>query len=356
MAGIVNIPKFVDFRDKVKRHKTRKFPVLNLKGKTTIAIHHSLTKQGLGGSNAEGYARYHVDTHGWPSIGYSYVIEPDGTVKFCNDIELRTYHVGNHNNYAVGICLTGDFRTEDPTDEQKESLRNLVNALQEKYTHLKHIKGHNEFSGYEWKKCPMFDYKAVLNQDGKKSESRPAPDTYKIQEGDTFWSIAKGFDGLTVTDLEKANPDVEPTELQIGQVINLNTAKSKATEKDKKSVNYKGNSIVDYLNLIGEDSSFGNRAALATKNGINNYKGTESQNIKLLGILRDGKKSKQPSKASSPKPKNDTQSFSVGSKVTIKQSAKTYATGETIPNRFKGKTYTVQQEKSNQVLIKELFS
>ncbi|GIO25150.1 N-acetylmuramoyl-L-alanine amidase [Oceanobacillus sp. J11TS1] len=186
MAGIVNVPKFVDFRNKVKRHPTRKFPVLSLKGKTTIAIHHSLTRQGLGGSNAESYAKFHVDTHGWPSIGYSYVIEPDGTIKFCNDIELRTYHVGDHNNYAVGICLTGDFRYEEPTNAQKESLRNLVNALQTKYPHLKHIKGHNEFSGYEWKECPVFDYKTVLdNKSISKSTStsdKPKTDGKSIDQ------------------------------------------------------------------------------------------------------------------------------------------------------------------------------
>lgn len=172
MAGLLNIPKFVDYRKKVKRHPSRKFPVLSLKGKTTIAIHHSLTRQGLGGSNAESYARYHVDSLGWPSIGYSYVIEPDGTIKFCNDIELRTYHVGDHNNYAVGICLTGDFRYEQPTAAQKESLRNLVNALQKTYPHLKYIKGHNEFPGYASKQCPVFDYKAVL---ANKTTAAPTP-------------------------------------------------------------------------------------------------------------------------------------------------------------------------------------
>lgn len=231
MAGKLDIPKFVDFRNKVKRHPTRRFPVLSLKGKTTIAIHHSLTRRGLGGSNAEGYARYHVDTHGWPSIGYHYVIEPEGTIKWCNDIELRTYHVGNHNNYAVGICLTGDFRYEEPTEAQKESLRNLVNALQKKYPHLKYIKGHNEFSGYEWKQCPVFDYKAVLAEKGTAKKSTELPTTYTIQEGDTLWSIAQGFRDLSVDDLLKANPGIEPTKLQIGQKINLGNARRTATKK-----------------------------------------------------------------------------------------------------------------------------
>lgn len=231
MAGILNIPKFVDFRNKVKRHSTKKFPVLSLKGKTTIAIHHSLTKQGLGGSNAESYARYHVDSLGWPSIGYSYVIEPDGTIKFCNPIEWRTYHVGNHNNYAVGICLTGDFRSEKPTKAQEESLRNLVAALQKAYPQLKNVKGHNEFSGYEWKACPVFNYKAVLAGKGTVTTPVNVPDKYIIQEGDTFWGIAHNNDGITVEDLIAANPGVEPTKLKIGQTINLGKAKNAYTPK-----------------------------------------------------------------------------------------------------------------------------
>ncbi|WP_246880450.1 N-acetylmuramoyl-L-alanine amidase [Sporosarcina sp. 6E9] len=242
MAGLLNIPKFVDFRSRVKRHPTRKFPVLSLKGKTTIAIHHSLTRRGLAGSNAESYSRYHVDTHGWPSIGYNYVIEPDGTIKFCNNIELRTYHVGNHNNYCVGICLTGDFRYEEPTEEQKVSLRNLVNALKKEYTHLKYVKGHNEFSGYEWKPCPVFDFRKVLSEKGTVIKASALPNQYTIQQGDTFWSIAKGLK-LTVDDLNKANPGVEPTQLQIGQKINLGKTTSKPSPKPAPKPQAKKNTV-----------------------------------------------------------------------------------------------------------------
>src|SRR5699024_2592823 len=102
-------------------------------------------------------------------------------------IETRAYHVGDHNNYAVGICLTGDFRTEKPTAAQEESLRNLVNGLKKAYSHLKYVKGHSEFSGYSWKACPVFDYKKVLAEKGivsKPSTSKPAEstsgETYKV--------------------------------------------------------------------------------------------------------------------------------------------------------------------------------
>ncbi len=46
----------------------------------------------------------------------------------------------------------------------------------------------------------------------------------------------------------------------------------------------------------------------------------------------------------------------VGSKVTLHTSANRYATGERIPDRYKGKKYTVQQVKSDRVLLRELYS
>lgn len=48
-------------------------------------------------------------------------------------------------------------------------------------------------------------------------------------------------------------------------------------------------SIVDALKAIHEDSSLGHRTLIAKANGINNYTGTISQNIKLLSLLKEGK-------------------------------------------------------------------
>ena len=46
----------------------------------------------------------------------------------------------------------------------------------------------------------------------------------------------------------------------------------------------------------------------------------------------------------------------VGNKVVLKKSARKYATGQTIPNSVKGKTYTVQQVKPDRILLKEIYS
>ena len=47
-------------------------------------------------------------------------------------------------------------------------------------------------------------------------------------------------------------------------------------------------SIVDALKSLGENSSFEYRTRIAKINGINNYIGTSTQNIKLLALLKEG--------------------------------------------------------------------
>lgn len=53
---------------------------------------------------------------------------------------------------------------------------------------------------------------------------------------------------------------------------------------------------------------------------------------------------------------SSTVSIKVGAKVTLSNSATTYATGETIPSRYKGKTYTIQQVGNGKVLLQEIYS
>lgn len=75
---------------------------------------------------------------------------------------------------------------------------------------------------------------------------------------------------------------------------------------------YNGNSIVDYLKSIGQDSSFSNRKKLAQANGISNYTGTAAQNTKLLNILRSsGSSSNSNSNTSSYYPKYNGSTSSI---------------------------------------------
>lgn len=51
---------------------------------------------------------------------------------------------------------------------------------------------------------------------------------------------------------------------------------------------YTGNSVIEYLNSIGKDSSFAARKKYAAQYGITGYTGTASQNLGLLNKMRGG--------------------------------------------------------------------
>ena len=62
---------------------------------------------------------------------------------------------------------------------------------------------------------------------------------------------------------------------------------------------YTGPSIVDYLNSVGQNSSFASRAQLAQAQGIQNYTGTAAQNTQLLNTLRSSVPQQQQSSTTS---------------------------------------------------------
>ncbi len=55
------------------------------------------------------------------------------------------------------------------------------------------------------------------------------------------------------------------------------------------AIGYSGGSIVDGLKFCGSESSFAYRERLALLNGIDNYRGSYFQNVKLLKLLKEGK-------------------------------------------------------------------
>ncbi|ASJ54395.1 N-acetylmuramoyl-L-alanine amidase [Brevibacillus formosus] len=184
----ITIPgaRVTDVRASLPRHKTLRYGRRKLSDIRSAAIHHSATLNG----SPEAFARYHVNTNGWPGIAYHFVIQKDGVIYWCNDPETISYHVGNSNRHALGICLVGDFRTQKPTPEQLDAANRLIQHLQVQIPTMKQVFGHQEYPGYAWKNCPAFpmgtfrtNYSQFLQKAvGKVDKRKQVPVAIKLNE------------------------------------------------------------------------------------------------------------------------------------------------------------------------------
>lgn len=221
-----HIRSLKDVRERLKRHAVKRYKTRSLTHVTHIAVHHSLTTSG----SAEAFARYHVTELGWPGIGYHFVIEKDGMVKWCHDPTVKSYHVGNSNKMALGVCLTGDFRSQQPTEKQWKSLYTLLRAvMRDLDIDADNIWGHSEFPGYAWKACPCLDMKEIRATAARRSVSPAAaagtasaqPNTYTVQPGDRFPLILNRFDHLDWGHLRALNRNLPDKTVQPGQQLTV---------------------------------------------------------------------------------------------------------------------------------------
>lgn len=100
---------------------------------------------------------------GWLGIGYHFVILTDGTIQRGRPLEAIGSHVKGYNNCSVGICLIGGVdakgkSVDNFTEEQKESLKCLLDYLRGYYKDEVVVLGHRDFAGVN-KDCPCFDVK-----------------------------------------------------------------------------------------------------------------------------------------------------------------------------------------------------
>ena len=126
-----------------------------------IAIHCSATPTDMDIGVAE-IDRWHKE-RGWIGCGYHRIIRRDGTVEDGRDIDAMGAHVRGFNQTSVGVCLIG---TDTFTDEQFESLANLIADLLAKYPSAS-LRGHRDFPGVK-KECPGFDVQKWWSHQTKK--------------------------------------------------------------------------------------------------------------------------------------------------------------------------------------------
>ncbi|MCM3324906.1 N-acetylmuramoyl-L-alanine amidase [Cytobacillus kochii] len=149
---------------------------------------------------------------------------------------------GNTASIHIEMCINADGDYEQTINNGAA----LVKMLMDKYgLDRSRIKQHHDWSG---KNCPA--------------------------------QLRAGYKGITWEDFLNKVDGVQEEENFGSPSPGPNQPKPKPVEN--------GNSIVDYLNAQGIDSSFKNRAILAKQYGMNNYQGTAAQNIALLEKIKKG--------------------------------------------------------------------
>jgi len=107
---------------------------------------------------------YHVDGRGWSDIGYHILIDRPGVILEGRPIERMGAHVSGKNENSIGVSLFGaidglvdDDFLDNFTEAQDKALREVIDALQEKYGPGLKLSGHNEYAN---RACPTFDVKS----------------------------------------------------------------------------------------------------------------------------------------------------------------------------------------------------
>ncbi|MGD7047101.1 N-acetylmuramoyl-L-alanine amidase [Rossellomorea marisflavi] len=302
-------------------------PKDKLKGVRGIVIHWVANKSSSAKANRNFFENRKSGNSGYGSAHY--IIDLDGSVIQCLPDAEVGYHVGSHvytahalnrlssypNNCTIGIELThtdweGRF-TKDTYDSALELAVKLLKkyGLDENDLWLHHtvvgwkdcarwfVNNNSEWVKFKTKAGEMLRGKADLNKevDTKDMEyvSADKDGYYTIKNGDTFWGLSQALD-VDVKTIEKLNPKLDAKSLKVGQKVKIKETKvapkpvpAKPSTPAKKG-DMKTTSIVTFLQSIGENSSISNREKLAIKFGIQGYKGTAEQNLKLLDLMRKG--------------------------------------------------------------------
>jgi len=96
-----------------------------------IVIHHTASPQKT--TTWEMVDKWHRETNGWSMIGYHYLILGDGLITKGREEAKIGAHLKGQNKYSIGVCVAGNFETEQPTPNQLISLETLLLDLLERF-------------------------------------------------------------------------------------------------------------------------------------------------------------------------------------------------------------------------------
>lgn len=191
-AGCVAPPVIHDLTDQLMKHPTKTYPTRKLSAITHICIHHSAV---AGTVPVEHVAQYHVESQGWPGIGYHYYVKPDGVIYQTQRLETVSWHVSHNNDYSLGICVSGDFTYVPPPQVQIDAAAHLTAWLmQELAVPERNILGHKEFPnndtscpGETWLKRMVWKNMLLDSVRAVQGGSRPGSGLKPLNHYVLFW-------------------------------------------------------------------------------------------------------------------------------------------------------------------------
>ena len=124
---------------------------------THIVVHHSASTRDEPISTIR---EWHLD-HGWRDVGYHYYIRKSGEIEVGRMEHIQGAHARGMNDTSLGICVSGDFTKEAPTEEQITNLARLIMSITKRYDiPLHNVIGHEEVVPTL---CPAFSLEPIKN-------------------------------------------------------------------------------------------------------------------------------------------------------------------------------------------------
>ncbi|XP_011197145.2 peptidoglycan-recognition protein LB [Zeugodacus cucurbitae] len=106
---------------------------------------------------------FHMNSHGWPDIGYSFAVGGDGNVYEGRGYDVVGAHAPNYNSRSIGLLLIGNFMEELPPAPMLQVAQDFIKYSMEE-GHLRDdyiLHGHRQVRNTE---CPGDALYAVIKK------------------------------------------------------------------------------------------------------------------------------------------------------------------------------------------------
>ncbi|CAN7937004.1 unnamed protein product, partial [Ixodes hexagonus] len=111
------------------RSPRRRVPMRPLSAKYVI-IHHTTGSSCNSLSTCrnlmKGFQKYHMDTHRWPDIGYSFLVGGDGRIYEGRGWGWEGAHTRGYNHNGIAISFIGDFSHKSPNQKMLDAAKKLI--------------------------------------------------------------------------------------------------------------------------------------------------------------------------------------------------------------------------------------